>query len=65
MNEYSGLISFRVDWFDLRAPLITKGVSRVLRVHTYIPTTRLVVQRIREAEYSVAQQEESNKEQIS
>ena len=64
-NEYSGLISFRVDWFDLHAPLITKGVSRVLRVHIYIPTARLVAQRIRETEYSVGQQEESNKEQIS
>ena len=26
-NEYSGLISFRIDWFDL---LASKGLSRVL-----------------------------------
>ena len=28
-NEYSKLISFRIDWFDLLAPRDSKGLSRV------------------------------------
>ena len=28
-NEYSGLISFRVDWFELLAGFNSKGLSRV------------------------------------
>jgi len=31
-NEYSGLISFRIDWFDL---LVVQGLSRVFSNTTY------------------------------
>ena len=29
-NEYSGLISFRVDWFDLLAPFLGEGRQKIL-----------------------------------
>ena len=46
-NEYSGLISFRNNWFDpLAVPLISKGLSRVFfspapqfkRIHSLMPS---------------------------
>ena len=32
-NEYSGLISFRIDWFDL---LLSKGLAKVFSNTTYL-----------------------------
>ena len=34
-NEYSGLISFRMDWFDLLDGLISKGLSRIFSNTTF------------------------------